>query len=199
MEKYIVKKITEANEEEFDEFVFEHIANDEQQLVFEDSLITGRSYMKYNSFKEWYKVHELLEKHNEGKVQVNTYLVFKEKEERMRLIAAFELHTNLNENMRNIGNISIGIRPSEREKGYYAKILRYAIEEAKQLNLEKILLTCSKDDMQSIHVIKKVLPNIEIVQIGDIYECTCYPKNIKDVIRDNNEEIIKIGNEKIKK
>lgn len=198
MEKYIVKKLTETDVDEFEEFVFEHVANEEQQLVFENSLITGKSYMNYNSFKEWYKIHELLEKNVEGKVQANIYLVFKEKDERMRMIAAFEIRANLNENMRNIGNISIGIRPSERGKGYYEKIFRCAIEEAKQLNLEKIVLTFLEDDKKSMHVIKKVLPNIEVAQMGDIYECTCYIKNINNNIN-NNEEIIETGNEKIKK
>lgn len=53
------------------------------------------------------------------------------------------------------GHIGYGIRPSKRRKGYATQILSLALEKAKDLKLEKVLLVCSSTNIAS----KKVILN----------------------------------------
>lgn len=50
------------------------------------------------------------------------------------------------------GNVGYAIRPSERSKGYGSMILKMIIEEAKKMNIDKILLTIRNQNHSSIKV-----------------------------------------------
>ena len=47
------------------------------------------------------------------------------------------------------GNIGYGIRPSERRKGYATIWLTLALQKSKELWMDKVLLTCDKDNVGS--------------------------------------------------
>lgn len=47
------------------------------------------------------------------------------------------------------GHIGYGIRPSERRKGYATKILSLALIKAKEMGIDRALLTCDKDNIGS--------------------------------------------------
>ncbi len=69
-------------------------------------------------------------------------------------------HTNirhrLNDYLAKIGgNIGYYIRPSARSKGYGTKILELALVKAKQLGLEKVLITCDKSNIASKKIIER--------------------------------------------
>ncbi len=53
------------------------------------------------------------------------------------------------------GHIGYGVRPSERGKGYGTLMLKLVLEKAKELGLEKVLITCDKDNPASARVIQK--------------------------------------------
>ena len=53
------------------------------------------------------------------------------------------------------GHIGYGIRPSQRKKGYATKILALSLKEAKEIGINKVLLTCNKDNIGSTKVIQK--------------------------------------------
>lgn len=53
------------------------------------------------------------------------------------------------------GHIGYGVRPSERQKGYGTLILKLTLEKAKDLGLDKVLLTCDKDNIASAKIIEK--------------------------------------------
>jgi len=66
------------------------------------------------------------------------------------------------------GHIGYGIRPSERKKGYASLMLSLALSKAKELGINKALITCDKDNLGSARTIMKnggVLEN-EVVE-GD--------------------------------
>lgn len=63
-------------------------------------------------------------------------------------------HT-LNDSLREFGgHIGYEIRPSQQRKGYGTLILRLALERARELGLERVLITCDADNFGSRGVIE---------------------------------------------
>lgn len=62
----------------------------------------------------------------------------------------------LNENLLNQGgHIGYAIRPSERNKGYGTKILALMLQVAKDMGINRVLLTCDDDNVGSAKIIEK--------------------------------------------
>lgn len=93
-------------------------------------------------------------------------------EERNRLLGAVNIRHYLNEsNLLRGGHIGDGIRPSERRKGYGTEIIRLALIECKKLGIDRVLITCDKDNIGSSKAIIKnggVLENEVLNQYGGI-------------------------------
>ncbi len=53
-----------------------------------------------------------------------------------------------------VGNISYGIRPSERKKGYGTKILDLLLRECEDMGLNEVFVSCYADNIASRKVIK---------------------------------------------
>ncbi len=64
-------------------------------------------------------------------------------------------HTLNNNLLRVGGHIGYGIRPSKRGLGYASKALELALSKAKELGLDKVLLTCDNTNIASRKVIEK--------------------------------------------
>lgn len=69
-------------------------------------------------------------------------------------------HTNIRHELNDYlakvgGHIGYYIRPSARSKGYGTKILELAIIKAKQLGLQKVLITCDESNIASQKIIEK--------------------------------------------
>lgn len=73
-----------------------------------------------------------------------------------RIIGSCRLRQGLNDSLRVIGgHIGYDVRPSERGKGFATRMLALALEKARALGLERVLLTCDKDNAGSAQVIRK--------------------------------------------
>lgn len=84
------------------------------------------------------------------KIHQTTYGLFKND----KLIGGFNLRKELVGNTINHGgHIGYLIRPSERRKGYGTKLLELALIKAKELNINKVLITCSINNKASEKVI----------------------------------------------
>lgn len=71
-------------------------------------------------------------------------------------IAHVNIRHRLSDDLRRIGgNIGYFVRPSMQKKGYGTKLLKFALLKARELGLEKILITCDKDNVGSRRVIEK--------------------------------------------
>ena len=71
-----------------------------------------------------------------------------------RVLGAVNIRHRLNEYLSNIGgHIGYGIRPSERRKGYATEMLRLALEFVRKLGIEKVLISCDKDNVASAKTI----------------------------------------------
>ena len=53
------------------------------------------------------------------------------------------------------GHIAYYVRPSERKKGCATKMLTLALEYCKNLNIDRVLITCSKENTYSARTIQK--------------------------------------------
>jgi predicted acetyltransferase len=72
------------------------------------------------------------------------------------------------------GHIGYEIRPTQRRKGYGTLILKLALDEARQLNLDHVLLTCNADNEGSRRIIMA-----NGGEFQDEITLTGYPSNIQ--------------------
>lgn len=83
----------------------------------------------------------------DGFVECSTYWLINEKN---KLLGAIDIRHRLNANLLyRGGHIGYGIRPSERRKGYATAMLREAVKVCKSMNIPRVLITCSKDNLGS--------------------------------------------------
>ncbi len=70
--------------------------------------------------------------------------------DRNRIVGAVNIRHYLNENIYLTGgHIGDGIRPSERKKGYATAMIALALKECKKLGINKVLMTCNKENIGS--------------------------------------------------
>ena len=90
--------------------------------------------------------------------------------ERNIFVGAVNIRHYLNENLIQFGgHIGDGIRPSERRKGYATAMIRLALEECRKLGIQRVLMTCDKDNIGSAKSIRNnggVLENEVINEDG---------------------------------
>jgi predicted acetyltransferase len=73
----------------------------------------------------------------------------------LEYIGRAKLRHELNDHLRVFGgHIGYEIRPSQQRKGFGTLILKLALEKARALGLERVLLTCDVDNLGSRHVIE---------------------------------------------
>lgn len=89
----------------------------------------------------------------EGWVKDSTYWLVTEAN---RVVGAVNIRHQLNEKLFNAGgHIGYGIRPSDRQKGYATQLLSLALEKAKDLGINKVLVVCDADNTGSKKTILK--------------------------------------------
>ena len=101
-------------------------------------------------------------------VPAHTYFLVLENK---KIIGAVNIRHYLNDYLFNFGgHIGYGIRPSERKKGYASLMLSMALPIAKELGINKALITCDKNNVGSAKTIINnggVLEN-EVLGDGEI-------------------------------
>ncbi len=141
----------EKNEKQIMEYVEEHIKNGENTVQGIGGLAEEETYSNW-----LYKIRKDLTntKGENGRVQSTLYLAIRKKDN--KLIGTIQIRHKLNEKLLNKGgNIGYGVRPEERKKGYATFMLELALKKAKELKLNRILVTCNKENISSVKVILK--------------------------------------------
>ncbi|MEK7171371.1 MAG: GNAT family N-acetyltransferase [Patescibacteria group bacterium] len=71
-------------------------------------------------------------------------------------VGHINIRHKLNDDLEKIGgHIGYAIRPSARNKGYGGKILELALPKAKEIGLQKVLVTCDESNIASQKIIEK--------------------------------------------
>ena len=155
----------EEHKEQVENYLKEHFENGEYHL----NGVGGLDKIK--DFEEWlHKIQDenVKEKVKEGIVQATLYLAIRKSDNRM--IGTIQIRHELNEYLLNIGgHIGDGVRPSERRKGYATEMIRLALEKCKEIGLDKVLITCNKDNIGSRKSIQNnggILENETLDEIG---------------------------------
>lgn len=101
----------------------------------------------YHDFDNYLKHLELKTPDN-GKVPDSVFFLLDIN--RNRLLGAVNIRHYLNEALlKESGHIGDGIRPTERRKGYATKMIELALIECKKLGIDRVLMTCDKDNIGS--------------------------------------------------
>lgn len=121
---------------------------------------------------DYYLDHLEQKVETDGRVPDSVFFLLDE--DRDRLLGAVNIRHYLNEKLlRDGGHIGDGIRPSERRKGYATELIRLALAECKTLGIDKVLITCDKDNIGSAKSIRKnggILENELVTADGAIVE-----------------------------
>ncbi len=121
-----------------------------------------------SSAEEWIRICQLRKdeatcKETGVEVPSHMFLAVREKDE--RVVGVIDLRHHIDHPILGTwgGHCGYSVRPSERGKGYASEILRLNIEKARELGIEKMLVTCDADNLASE---KTILSN------GGVFEKT---------------------------
>ena len=161
-------KLTKAYEKQLGEMIDEWKAD--QELNHTNTSPGAIFKNDYHDF-DYYLEHLELKNPAGGKVPDSIFFLLDE--ERDRLLGAVNIRHYLNEYLlKEGGHIGDGIRPSERRKGYATEMIRLALIECRKLGIDRVLMTCDKDNIGSAKSIIKnggVLEN-EVVNSEGVIE-----------------------------
>ena len=88
-----------------------------------------------------------------GWVPASTFYLIREDG---KILGKSSFRHELNDFLKTIGgNIGYIIRPDQRQKGYGAAILKLTLEKARELGLERVVVTCDEDNIASAKIIER--------------------------------------------
>ncbi len=114
-------------------------------------------FLKDRSYSDWLlKVLKDIDIANIAENRVPAYTYFYVREEDDKIIGMINIRLALNDFLKKEGgHIGYSIRPTERRKGYGARMLCESLEFCRTIGLNNFIITCDKSNLASSGVIKK--------------------------------------------
>lgn len=138
------------NKKEVLEYLEEHFRNGEMHISGGGSI---ESYDEYEKWLEKIQKDTNLIQEDPSRVTSTQYLAISKQDK--GLVGMIQIRHELNEYLLNYGgHIGYSVRPSQRRKGYAKEMLKLALEKCKQLKINKVLVTCNKNNIGSAKTIK---------------------------------------------
>lgn len=140
-------RLPEINDKnEIISYIQEHYSCGENSL----SASLGLTSMNYEDWVK--KIHNNVTIGDEELGKSFTYLAFNDK----KLIGLLNIRPNASGKfLEEYGHIGYGVRPSQRRKGFATKMLKYGLEQCKQLGLSNVIVACYKENIGSAKTIIK--------------------------------------------
>ena len=133
---------------------FEQILDYKKEFVLNNEIIQGAANMTALSIPEWVKFVEntkYKETVTPGFVTAHTFFAL----DNDKIVGIINARHELNDYLLNFGgHIGYSVRKSERRKGYGKKMLNYISEFLFSLGVEKVLITCDKQNIASKRTIE---------------------------------------------
>lgn len=139
---------TKDHRQDVDEYKNEFVENNE-------TLHGGGGLHDSTSFDEWLALavaSRQPETVDEGRVPSSVFLAYRKSDQ--RLVGVIDCRNELNDYLLRVGgHIGYSVRKSERRKGYATQMLQLSLQYYRDLRIDKILVTCDKDNEGSAKVI----------------------------------------------
>ncbi|MBO4484365.1 MAG: GNAT family N-acetyltransferase [Lachnospiraceae bacterium] len=121
----------------------------DEHFAFGDRQVHGTGGLAYfDDFDAWLtRIRTIRDGNPADGVQTSTF--FSKRVSDGKLIGCIKIHHTLTDELRSGGHIAYGIRPSERGRGYGKQQLQLALEFARTLSLEEVIIACDKDNAAS--------------------------------------------------
>ena len=151
----------------------EEIESFKQEFIDNNSGMDGTGKLSDLSAKEWLRLNQKMEHESTPElVKYLQYGLFRGK----RLLGLIDIRLELRGYLVEFGgHIGYCVRPQERRKGYGKLMLQKALEVCKEINLNKVLITCLEDNIASSKIIEAC---------GGVYEKTVFDdKNYQESLK----------------
>ena len=121
----------------------------EEHFSYGDMQIHGSGGLAYyDDYDAWLEhIDSIRNPQNDSQIKTSTF--FSKRISDGKLIGCVKIHHALNSELESGGHIAYGIRPSERGKGYGTGQLKLALEFARKIGIDQVIVACDKDNTAS--------------------------------------------------